>query len=117
MSLDQKLAETVVTSINSDRIIIVCKDAEKNIIESVMQQIGWGSRIQTIITFNKIVDWYEKVMRGEHSNNIGRLVLSAIKEELELEFPMLGLSSEFEAFCFERGYLDINKSNYPEWFT
>lgn len=117
MTLDSKLAHDVVSSINSDKIIIVCKDAEMATIKTILNQIGWGHRVQTIITFNQVVDWYDRVMRGKHSVNIGSLVLSAVKEELELEFPMLGLSSEFDEFCKTRGYLSLNKSDYPKWFT
>lgn len=116
MSLSAGLAENVVTSINSDRVILVCKDAEKEIITSVMNQLGWGHRIQAIITFDKILGWYEKIMRGEHSGQIGKAALTAIKEELSLEFPMLGLASEFEEFCEKRDYLQINQETYKSLF-
>ncbi|MCI5981949.1 MAG: HaeII family restriction endonuclease [Bacteroidales bacterium] len=50
LCLDVELAEAIVTNISSDRIVIVCKEAEKGVIVSLLTQIGWKSRIQNIIT-------------------------------------------------------------------
>ena len=64
LSLDVELAQNIVQSISSDRIVIVCKDAEREIILSLLTQIGWKSRIQSIVTENELVAWYEKALRG-----------------------------------------------------
>ncbi|SUA25246.1 NgoI restriction endonuclease [Neisseria gonorrhoeae] len=47
LSLDEELAEDIVSSISADRIVIVCKKAEQSVIVSLLTQIGWKSRIQT----------------------------------------------------------------------
>ncbi len=50
LSLDVELAENIVSNISSDRVVIVCKDAEQDIIVSLLTQIGWRSHIQSIVT-------------------------------------------------------------------
>jgi len=40
LSLTEELAENVVSSVSSDRIVIVCKEAEQNVIVSILNQMG-----------------------------------------------------------------------------
>lgn len=87
LSLDADLAENIVGSVSSDRIVIVCKDAEKNVIMSILTQIGWRSHIQSIVTENDLIDWYEKALRGKYSDFLGEELLSTLVEEIALEFP------------------------------
>lgn len=94
LSLDVELAESIVTSISSDRIVIVCKDAEKDVIVSLLTQIGWKSRIQSIVTENDLVCWYEKALRGKYSNTLGDKLLDKIRKELSNEFPSIDETPE-----------------------
>lgn len=87
LNLDIELAENIVTSVASDRIVIVCKDAERDIILSLLTQIGWRSRIQSIITESDLTFWYEKALRGYYSNLLGRELISTLCEEIAKEFP------------------------------
>ena len=87
LSLDEELAESIVTSIASDRIVIVCKDAERGIILSLLNQLGWRSRIQSIVTETDLINWYNKALRGKFSNLLGAVLLQTIKNELNKEFP------------------------------
>ncbi len=87
LSLDIDRAENIVSSVNSDKIIIVCKDAEKSVIISLLTQIGWKSRIQSIITEQDLCDWYEKALRGKYGNIMGDKLLRALIEEIAEEFP------------------------------
>ena len=64
MSLDEKMAQNIVSSISADRVVIVCKDSEEKIIFSFLNQIGWKTRIQSIITESELIAWYEKALRG-----------------------------------------------------
>lgn len=89
LSLDEELAESIVTSIASDRIVIVCKDAEKGIILSLLNQIGWRSRIQSIVTESDLVNWYNKALRGKYSNELGDNLLDKMRNELANEFPSI----------------------------
>lgn len=94
LSLDIDLAENIVSSVNSDRIIIVCKSAEKDIIVSLLTQIGWKSKIQSIITEADLCSWYEKALRGKYGNMLGDKLLRTLSEEIIEEFPSLDNDSE-----------------------
>ena len=85
--LNEELAESIVDSVSSDRIVIVCKSAEKRLILSLLNQLGWKSRIQSIITEEDLVDWYDKALRGHHSQNMGKQLLETLCEQIVLEFP------------------------------
>ena len=87
LSLDENLAENIVENISSNKIIIVCKDAEQKIILSLLTQIGWRSRIQSIVTEKNLIDWYETALRGKFSNIIGNKLMENICVEIAEEFP------------------------------
>lgn len=87
LSLDVELAENIVNSVSSDRIVIVCKDAEEDVIVSLLTQIGWQSHIQSIVTENNLITWYEKALRGKYSHLLGENLLATLVEEIALEFP------------------------------
>lgn len=87
LSLNIDLAQTIVNSVSSDRIVIVCKDAEKDVIYSILNQIGWGQRIQSIVTESDLVLWYDKALTGEYSNVLAKPLLQSLAEEISLEFP------------------------------
>ncbi|MBL4649881.1 MAG: HaeII family restriction endonuclease, partial [Aureispira sp.] len=103
LSLSEKLAEDIVSTVTSDRIVIVCKDSEETVIKSLLTQLGWRSRIQSVIIESELIEWYEKALRGTFSSSIGDKLLKAISDEIVLEFPSTD-NSEFTAFYEERGY-------------
>ena len=103
LSLSEKLAEDIVSTVTSDRIVIVCKDSEESLIKSLLNQLGWKSRIQSIITESELIDWYEKALRGSLSESIGDKLLKVISDEIVLEFPSAD-NSEFMEFYKQRGY-------------
>ena len=106
LSLTEELAEGIVNSVSFDRIVIVCKDSERNVIVSLLTQIGWKSRIQSIITESMLLDWYEKALRGRFSKELGSVVLENIRKEIKTEFPTTD-SVDFVSFLKERGYQQI----------
>ncbi len=111
LSLDEELAEEIVDTITSDRIVIVCKSAEKSIILSLLNQIGWKSRIQSIITEDMLVDWYDKALRGKFANILGESLLNCIKESIEEEFPSVkGLPPQLEERHYE--FIDLNNISW-----
>ena len=71
LSLTEELAENIVSSVSADRIVIVCKDTEQKIIVSILNQIGWKSKIQSIVTETDLLMWYEKALRGQFAKSIG----------------------------------------------
>ena len=86
--MSEELAENIVNSVNADRIVIVCKQAEQKIIISLLNQIGWKSRIQSIVTENDLIDWYEKALRGKYGEQIGEKMLQILAKEIKVEFPV-----------------------------
>ncbi len=103
LSLSEELAENIVNSVNADRIVIVCKQAEQKIIVSLLNQIGWKSRIQSIVTENDLIDWYEKALRGKYGEQIGEKMLQILSKEIKVEFPVTE-NIEFLKFFNGRGY-------------
>jgi hypothetical protein len=107
LSLSEELAENIVNSVNADRIVIVCKQAEQKIILSLLNQIGWKSRIQSIITENDLNDWYDKALRGKYGNQIGDKMLQILSKEIKTEFPVTE-NSEFVKFFNGRNYHNLS---------
>ena len=89
LSLNEDLAETIVAGVSSDRIVIVCKDAEEKTIVSLLNQIGWRSKIQNIVTEKELIKWYEKALTGAYSELLASKLLNTLSEEMLLEFPSL----------------------------
>lgn len=111
LSLTEELAENIVTSVTSDRIVIVCKAAEERVIVSLLNQIGWKSKIQSIITETDLINWYEKALRGKYSDEIGDVVLKNIIDEIALEFPATD-SKGFTDFYKGRAYDVLNDDKW-----
>lgn len=107
LSLNEQLAEEIVTTVTSDRIVIVCKDSEESVIKSLLNQLGWKSRIQSIITESELIEWYDKALTGNFADAIGDKLLKSISDELILEFPSSD-NSEFMEFYKERGYDNLS---------
>lgn len=105
LSLDVELAENIVSSISSDKIVIVCKAAEKDTIVSLLSQIGWRSRIQSIVTESDLIDWYEKALRGKYSETMGEKLLDILREEIAEEFPSV---TSFPEVLQQRHYETIH---------
>ncbi|RKU28199.1 HaeII family restriction endonuclease [Candidatus Poribacteria bacterium] len=102
ISLTPTTIEDISSAISADRIIIVCKESEKDILVSVLQQFGSANRIQSVITENELDAWYEKALRGQSSELIGNKILQRLANEIKVEFP--STTSEFDDFFKERGY-------------
>lgn len=94
LSLDLSLAERIVNSVSSDRVVIVCKDAEKDVIVSLLTQMGWRSHIQSVVTENDLVSWYEKALRGSYSGQLGERLLYCLASEIAEEFPSVDRTPE-----------------------
>jgi len=111
LSLTEELAENIVSSVSADRIVIVCKDTEQKIIVSVLNQIGWKSKIQSIVTETDLLNWYEKALRGKFSKTIGDNVLKKLTDEIKVEFPATD-NTDFMKFYKQRGYDKLKDENW-----
>ena len=105
LSLNEELAEGIVEGVSSDKIVIVCKEAEERFIISLLNQIGWRNRIQSIVTEKNLIDWYEKALRGNYAEMIGDELLNCLCSEISNEFPSL---EETPEILKGRGYDEIH---------
>lgn len=109
LSLTEELAENIISSVSADRIVIVCKAAEQKIIVSLLNQMGWKSKIQGIVTETDLLNWYEKALRGKFSDALGNSVLQKLSDEIQIEFPTTD-KREFLRFIEKRGYTQLTNS-------
>jgi len=116
INLQQSNAENIVDQIESDHIVIVCRDCEAPIIKNIMSQIGWGQRVRGIITEQQLIGGYEKCLRGKFSQDLSPLLIKLLNQSFEYEFPQaVDQASKIKAFCQSRGY---DKIKLPEmWQT
>ena len=111
LSLTEELAENIVSSVSADRIVIVCKDTEQKIIVSLLNQMGWKSKIQGIVTESDLLRWYEKALRGKFADVVGDAVLKKLSDEIQVEFPTTD-KKEFLQFIEKRGYHTLIDENW-----
>ena len=105
VTLDKQLAKDIVNNVSADRIIIICKNAEQKILTSIIRQIDWMSRIQSIITEEDLIEWYNKALRGSFSSLIGQTLIDTITEEMQNEFPAISQNCDL---LNGRGYESIS---------
>ncbi len=101
LSLTPTMAKYIASDITADRIIIVCKECEKDVLVSVLQQFGSAGRIQSVITEDELEIWYEKALRGQSAELVGDKVMQRLENEIKVEFPS---TTEFDEFFLDRGY-------------
>lgn len=104
LSLEVQTAQNITQGVRSDKIIIVCKDAEKDIISSILAQMGYANRIVSIITQSDLIKWYEKALRGKYANELGDEVLKNLQVEIMEEFPP---TKDLPKILTDRGYEKI----------
>ncbi len=86
-------------------------NTEQKIILSLLTQIGWKSKIQSIITETDLLNWYEKALRGKFASTIGDAVLKNIQNQIAIEFPTTN-NMEFTEFYQSRGYDKLSDKNW-----
>lgn len=101
ITLTPEMAEDIAENMGADRIVIVCLDAEKDTIETILKQVGWGEKIQGIITLNDLDAWYKLCLSKKYKGKLGATLLKDMEREFEAEFPS---SKELTPFLKERGY-------------
>ena len=103
LTLTKKIAESVATEISAGRVVLVCKDSEKEPILSLLDQIGWKSRVLNVVTEEDLSIWYGRSLCGVHSELLGNKLLRTLAEEIKVEFPSSG-SGAFDSFIKQRNY-------------
>lgn len=104
LTLTAELMEDIVDDITADKIVVVCLDSEKEAIESLLKQVGWGERIQGIITLVDLEDWYKLCLSKKYRGNLGANLLKDAEREFDSEFPS---SKQIKPFMARRKYDEI----------
>ena len=109
LTLNEKLANSIANQVESDSLVIVCKDAEAKVIETVLKQIGYGARVRGIVKESDLIKWYEKCLRGKFSEKLAKPLLERLLNGFEAEFPF---STTLAEFLESRGYNDLVVSEF-----
>ena len=108
LSLTMELVEDIVEEITADRIVIVCLDSERDRIENLLNQVGWGSKIQGVITSHDLDEWYSLCLKSKYKETLGKNLLGDLNREFVSEFPS---SEEMMPFFETRGYHKVEIPN------
>ncbi len=101
LTLTTEMAEDIADNITTDRIVIVCLDAEKQMIVSLLKQVGLGAKIQGIITLSNLDNWYKLCLNKQYQNVLGKKLLRDLQREFSIEFPSI---KEVDPFIKKRKY-------------
>lgn len=110
LTLTDRLVDDICGEIAADRIVIVCKDGEREIIERLLQQLG--HRVQAIIIQSQLIHWYEEALHGRFAGRLGNDLLINLRQEFRNEFPY---NTTFEPFYRKRGYNCVPECSSPFW--
>jgi type II restriction enzyme len=109
LTLNEKLANNIANQVESDSLVIVCKDVEAKVIETVLKQIGYGSRVRGFIKESDLIKWYERCLRGNFSKRLAKPLLEKLLHGFEAEFPF---STTLAEFLKERNYNNLEVSEF-----
>lgn len=110
LTLNESLIGDISDTVTADKIVIVCRDIEKKSIDMFLGQIGYSDRIQGIVTFSQLVDWYSMCLSEEYKSVLGKNLIRDLEREFKTEFP--SFDSLYD-FLKSRGYDSINLTG--EW--
>ena len=99
-----------VAELTADRIVIVCKDTEVTIVDAVIKQLGLSDRLQGLVTFSDLKNWYRICLSESHRKTLGTTLLQDFIREFTDEFPSL---DGLEGFMSKRKYHTVKLSK--EW--
>jgi type II restriction enzyme len=77
----------------------------------LLNQLGWKSKIQSIVTEKELLSWYEKALQGNFADLIADNVLQKLANEIQVEFPTTD-KTEFLQFMEKRGYDKLENKNW-----
>ena len=104
LTLDADGIADICEGLTADRIVIVCKDTEVRIVDAVIKQLGFSDRLQGLVTFSDLKNWYRICLSKSHRKTLGTTLLQDFIREFTNEFPSLdGLAG----FMSKRKYQTI----------
>jgi type II restriction enzyme len=112
LTLNEKQANEIVDQVESDHVVIVCRDADANAIRAITKQIGWGRRVRGIVRESDLIEWYERCLRGKFADRLARPLLRELLNEFQAEFPQAKAIGEF---LVERGC--ATPTSHKLWYT
>jgi len=98
IQLNADAAQTIAEQMPTTNMIIVCRTAEADLIQSILNQVG--VRIRGIITQDNLIHWYN-ICQERYPQRLGDPLLHDLRAEFEREFPQIG---EIDTFLAERNY-------------
>ncbi len=104
LTLNEKLVHRIIDQIESEHIVIVCRDADAKAIQVITKQIGWGQRVRGIVRESDLIAWYERCLRGKFADRLARPLLDELLKGFTREFPQ---SRAITDFMSGRGYTAI----------
>jgi hypothetical protein len=111
VDLREDLAEDIAENTTADEVVIVCRDADAEMVQRLLTQLG--HRIRGIIRESQLIDWYRTAFE-KYRDEIGASILKNLRASFEEEFPF---SEQFQQFYKERGYDTIPRpdTGCPFW--
>ena len=105
VTLNDEIAQEIVDQVESDRILIVCIDADADVLATIRKRTGWGRRVCGIVTKANLIEWYERCLRGDHNDVLAEPLLEMLRAGFDQEFPQV---REIDSFLAGRGYDKAN---------
>ena len=103
MTVSLQEAQDVESEVRADRIVIVCKDAHRDLIQAVLTSSGLLRRVKGIVTEADIVRWYGLALGEKYAGVTVPALYQRVVEEFEREFSP-AVSSRFTRFAEMRSY-------------
>lgn len=103
ISVSQEEAEDISEGITADKIVIVCKNVEKDVILAVSKGLGVGEKVTGVITQEDLSQWYGLCFSSKYLKTMGNEILDALLAEFDFEFP--SATEELVKFMASRKYI------------
>lgn len=107
LTLDADAIADICDGLTADRIVIVCKDTEVSIVDAVIKQLGLSDRLQGLVTFSDLKNWYSICLSESHRKTLGTTLLQDFIREFTNEFPSL---DGLDGFMTKRKYQTVKLS-------
>ena len=84
ISLNEKKAKEIEDTAYVNRVVVVCREAERDVIRSVSNQLGY-EKVSGIVTIEELNDWYDQAF-GSFQAAVGSKILSDLRRAFKKEF-------------------------------
>jgi type II restriction enzyme len=107
LTLDADAIADICDGLTAERIVIVCKDTEVTIVDAVIKQLGLNDRLQGLVTFSDLKEWYRICLSEAYRDILGKNLLQDFIREFINEFPSL---DGLKVFMTKRKYNKVKLS-------